>query len=289
MLKGGGPKVVDLVSTTQPRSTLHMLIAVTAGVNVPLEWRALRREAGERGAIISLLLLNGDTSVVIVPAVSAVRAPGDVQPVPTAQPSSGRALAQLVDAVFAARAAIPSIKKTRVILFAGEASRNALMRFLQADPSIEVEVRSTAWTPQASGGRKGSTATLDIRRQAAADREHMEQVLPIGSKWLKRVSRRTFGVHFSNSGLTEWLADDPSECWSGRWALTPGDDTGGLETLRLEIQVGDYYSRLLWRGHSFVGKEFLNAEWQNSVGLLDKSKGYYYGDSRYQDVSLTRQ
>lgn len=101
MLKGGGPKVVDLVSTTQPRSTLHMLIAVTAGVNVPLEWRALRREAGERGAIISLLLLNGDTSVVIVPAVSAVRAPGDVQPVPTAQPSSGRALAQLVDAVFA--------------------------------------------------------------------------------------------------------------------------------------------------------------------------------------------
>lgn len=163
------------------------------------------------------------------------------------------------------------------------------MRFLHADPSIEVEVRSTASTPQASGGCKGPTATVDTRRQAAADREHMERVLPIGSKWLKRVGLRTFGVRFSSSGLTEWLADDPSECWSGRWALTPGDDTGGLETLRLEIQVGDYYSRLLWWGHSFVGKEFLNAEWRNDVTLLDKSKGYYYGDSRYQDVSLTRQ
>ena len=117
----------------------------------------------------------------------------------------------------------------------------------------------------------------------------MERVLPLGSRWLKHVGGRTFGIRFGEAALTEWLVEGPAETWRGKWALTPGDDTGGIDTLRLELRIGEYYTRLLWRGDAFVGKEFTALEWEGGVGLLDRAKGYYYGDPRYRDVRLSRE
>ena len=52
-----------------------MLLAVTSTATTEIDWPALRREAGERDAIISLLVLDGDRSVVLVPALTAAQAP----------------------------------------------------------------------------------------------------------------------------------------------------------------------------------------------------------------------
>lgn len=129
----------------------------------------------------------------------------------------------------------------------------------------------------------------EARAEAAKDKADMERALPLGSQWRKEIAGRAFGIRFDGDGLTEWLADEPSQTWRGRWALTPGDDMGGIETLRLETQIGDCYSRLLWRENllQFHGKEFTLRGWE-SLGLVERAKGYYYGFDSYPSVILTR-
>lgn len=282
------------MTTLTPSPTLHLLLAVTSTATAEIDWPALRREAGERDAIISLLVLDGDRSIVLVPALTAAQAPMQIQEVRPQLPSTHLAWRQVANELFAARAAINSLQTTRVVLFGGSAEQCVASSVLDTDPSIEIVSRAIdakegiRLASQAQRRKTSATGKVN-QRQHLMDRAQMEHILPIGSEWLKKIGGRFFGVRFDQDGLSEWLADNTSESWRGDWALTPGDDTGGLDTLLLETRVGDYYSRLLWRGTSFVGKEFVGSAWQDELSLIDKAKGYYYFDDRYPDVTLEPQ
>lgn len=274
------------MSTPDSLPSLHMMVLVASAASTAVDWPALRREAGERGAVISLGIVEGDRTVAIVPAAPAVDAPREVEVDRMPGSSSPEGWGHVIDDIFAVRAAIASLDRTRVVLFADAAAADALEHLLVGDPSVEIELRSRSAPPRPEPAASPTAAAAEAG-QRGRDRTEMERILPLGSQWSKSVGGRLFGLRFDADGVTEWLAQAPADTWRGQWALTPGDDTGGLDTLRLEIRVGEYYSRLLWRGGSFVGKEFTTGEWAG-VGLLEKAKGYYYGDARHADVKLTR-
>ncbi len=127
----------------EPRSTVHYVMVTTAGFSQHADWSALRRAAGETNSVVSAVVLDGEHAITIAPAQPARTASSrPLLPRPTRE-AGNEAWATLLDSIFQAQAAIPTIDRTEVHLFGDAAAGRKLSSLVRQDPSITIRMRDS--------------------------------------------------------------------------------------------------------------------------------------------------
>lgn len=124
----------------QSRGATHYVLVATAGFSEHADWSRLRRTAGETGSVISAIVIDGALAVTVAPAQDARSStPKITMPRPTREPGSV-AWASVLDGVYHAQAAIPSIQRTEVHVYGDASTGRALSNLAHKDGSIVVEI-----------------------------------------------------------------------------------------------------------------------------------------------------
>lgn len=148
----------------EPPSTVHYVMVTTAGFSHHADWAALRRTAAETNSVVSAVVLDGDRAITVTPAQPArIAALGPTLPRPT-QRANDQAWAALLDSIFHAQVAIPTIQRTEVHIFGEAEAALTLGSMVQQDTSITVRLRGSTlhapapvtgaappWTPPKPG------------------------------------------------------------------------------------------------------------------------------------------
>ncbi len=157
-----------MTSTPMSDLGLHIMVVVEPLHGSDLDWRRMRREAGERSAVISLLDVSGSDARWLVPAGPAVAAsPSAPRGTGSAAATAG-AGAAVIDKLFEAQALVPTIQRTEIRLFGGGVVESELADALHAETTIRVtvfdqgafrEARSAAPSSRTGSGSAAPTRT----------------------------------------------------------------------------------------------------------------------------------
>lgn len=139
----------------QTGSAVHHVVVTSAGYSLPTNWSALRRSAAENHGLLSVVVLDGDKAINVVPTQSGEVAPTRLRlPRPTSKPRS-KAWDQLLEFMFAALAVNPDLRSTEVHVFGDAATGRSLASLVREDTSIVIHMRDE---------RPDKPAPADVRR-----------------------------------------------------------------------------------------------------------------------------
>ncbi|WP_460990585.1 RCC1 domain-containing protein [Sinomonas soli] len=113
------------------------MVVVEPGHAENLSWSAIRREAADLSAIVSLIEVSNTNARWLVPAVPASVAARQVAAISAAVPAAAGAAAAVIDKLFEAQASVPTISACEVRLFAS----GRLEEELSAELGTETRVR----------------------------------------------------------------------------------------------------------------------------------------------------
>jgi hypothetical protein len=158
-------------------SKLHIMVVVEAGHGAGLDWGRTCREAGERGAFLSLLDISGSSARWIVPAAAARAVRSEVEFRRGGDPAVVGVGGAVVDKIFEANSMISSITSTEVRLFGGSVAKTELSHAFKSDRSIRLGVFNGVGVPSGQlthtpfsnrirrvAGGQGATVETDLLR-----------------------------------------------------------------------------------------------------------------------------
>lgn len=126
----------------QLRGATHYVLVATAGFSEHADWSRFRRTAGEAGGAVSAVVVDGAQAITVAPAQDARSStPQITMPRPTREPGSA-AWASVLDAIYHAQAAIPSIQRTEVHVYGDVSTGRAFSSLARKDGSIVVHIRN---------------------------------------------------------------------------------------------------------------------------------------------------
>ena len=121
-------------------SQLHIMVVVEPLHAFGLDWPRTRREAGERGAIVSLLEASDSGARWLVPAGPASTAASQVAIAAGSRSAIIGIGGAVVDKIFEAEALVPEIQVSEVRLYVGARLETELNDVLKAETTIQLRV-----------------------------------------------------------------------------------------------------------------------------------------------------
>ncbi len=119
---------------------LHIMVVVEPGHGGGLDWPRTRRDAGERGATVSLLEASASGATWLVPAGPAASAASQVTLPPVGAPAVPGAGAAVIDKLFEVQAHVTDVTVTEVRLYAGTHLESDLVTSLEGQSDVRLRV-----------------------------------------------------------------------------------------------------------------------------------------------------